>query len=480
MAISTTVRKADVSCCETKAKTSTRLLRTEAFLLQHRWIISALHSVMIVVYLSLILIPPFLGRPPENAGPFDNFVLFSHFVFWYVWWPFVVLSMIFFGRAWCGLLCPEGALSAYAARFGGNRPVPRWMKWGGIPLVAFIAITIYGQLIGVYEYAEPQLLILGGSTLLAVAMNLIYVRSGWVWCRYLCPVSLLFGVFSRLGALHFGVDHQRLARFDRSGGASKKDPCPVFIYLPKLSTNRYCLMCFRCAGWRDSIHLSVRRPGEELSNINNREPLFWEVIFLFGAVGLPLGVFHWTVDPLFVRLKQALGGLGLSLGLQNMMGWSGPWWLMSNHPEAGEVFHLLDAVSIVMFILTAVFLSLGILSALTAVSARLLQRRMIEKIGFGEIFTRIGYLYTPISLFSLCLGLSQLTFGYLGQHGLTKEISHLLRAGVLGSGAVWSIYLGFRIIQLQDSVKRPWAVYLPHVVGVTLIVGAWYPVLFTG
>lgn len=459
---------------------SSHLRRIEALLANRRWIISALHLWMILFYLSLILIPSFLPRPAEGDGPLNNFVLFSHFVFWYLWWPLVVLSMILFGRAWCGLLCPEGALSAYASRFGGNRPVPNWMKWGGIPLAAFIAITIYGQLVGVYEYPQPQLLILGGSTLLAILFNLIYTRSGWVWCRYLCPVSLLFGVFSRLGALHFRVDHARLRRFeeDHLGKALKKEPCPVFVNLPKLSTNRYCLMCFRCANWKDSIHLSIRKPGEELLHINQCEPLFWEVIFLFGAVGLPLGVFHWTVDSLFLRLKDLLGSWGLHGGLGKLMGWSGPWWLMSHHPEAGEIFYLLDAASIVLFILGAVGVSLGLLSLLTAISTRLLLPQMREAIGFRELFTRIGYLYTPISLFSLFLGLSQLTFGYLIQEGLQREMVYLTRAILLGTGALWSLYLGFRILRSQEAKYRPRLAYLPHLVGLGLIVAAWYPVLF--
>ena len=461
---------------------SIHLQGIENFLVNRRWIITALHIIMILFYLSLILIPPLLPRAPESAGPFNNFVLFSHFIFWYIWWPLVVLSMILFGRAWCGFLCPEGALSAYASPFGGNLPVPNWMKWGGIPLLAFIAITIFGQLVGVYEYPKPQLLILGGSTLLAIIFNLIYTRSGWVWCRYLCPVSLLFGVFSRLGALHFRVDHRKLAEFDKNnpGKGARKDPCPVFIYLPNLSTNRYCLMCFRCANWKGSIHLSMRRPGEELLNINYCEPLFWEVIFLFGAIGLPLGVFHWTVDPLFIQLKYILGSVGLNLGLGKLMAYGGPWWLMSHYPEVGEVFYLLDAVTIVVFILAAVLLSLGLLSLLTAISTQLLLPRMQEKGDFKELFTRIGYLYTPISLFSLFLGLSQLTFGYFQQNGLEKEIVYLIRAALLATSALWSLYLGFRIIRLQKVWSRPGLVYLPHFVGISLIIVAWYPVLFSG
>ncbi|HAM58642.1 MAG TPA: hypothetical protein DCQ64_25820, partial [Candidatus Rokubacteria bacterium] len=66
---------------------------------------------MVLFYLAIILVPPLLPPPPTDVTPFTNLVRFSQFVFWYLWWPFVVLSMIVFGRAWCGFLCPEGALA---------------------------------------------------------------------------------------------------------------------------------------------------------------------------------------------------------------------------------------------------------------------------------------------------------------------------------------------------------------------------------
>jgi hypothetical protein len=309
---------------------------------------------------------------------------------------------------------------------------------------------------------------------------LIYTRRGWVWCRYLCPVSLLFGVFSRLGAMHFRVDQVRLASWTPSRGETgKKDPCPVFIYLPKMATNRYCLMCFRCAGWRDSIHLGLRRPGQELLHINTAEPLFWEVIFLFGAIGLPLGVFHWTVDPLFQHLKQWLGDFALGWGLGGVMGGSAPWWLLSNHPDAGEVFNLLDGVSIITFLLGATVLAIGLFSALTWLSTRLLGPLPAEPAARQELFTRIGYLYTPVSLISLFLGLSQLTFGYLKTVGFPGLATDVIRSALLAAGALWSLSLARRILRLQtfDGRRVPLAL-LPHVAGVTLIVAAWIPVFY--
>jgi len=435
---------------------------------------------MILFYLALIFIPVFLPKPPEDATPFTNFVRFSQLVFWYLWWPFVVLSMIAFGRAWCGFLCPEGSLAAYASHFGGNRSVPHWMRWGGIPLVAFVAITIFGQLTGVYEYAKAQLLILGGSTLLAISFALIYTKRGWVWCRYLCPVSLLFGVFSRLGAMHFQVDHGRLAAWRSSpGNKGKKDPCPVFIYLPRMATNRHCLMCFRCAGWRDAIHLKLRVPGKELLHINTAEPLFWEVIFLFGAIGLPLGVFHWTVDPLFQVLKHSLGNLALTAGLGSFIGQSAPWWLLSNHPESGEVFNVLDGLSIAMFLLGSTLFAIAIFTFLTWLSARILRPAVAEPVEMRELFTRIGYLYTPLSLFSLFLGLSQLTFGYLKTVGFPGVATDIIRGAILAGAALWALLLARRILQLQTAVR--WRVnlgLLPHLVGIVLILVGWIPVFY--
>ena len=258
-----------------------------------------------------------------------------------------------------------------------------------------------------------------------------------------------------------------------------KDPCPVFIYLPKMATNRHCLMCFRCAGWRDAIHLRFRLPGEELLHINMAEPLFWEVIFLFGAIGLPLGVFHWTVDPLFQALKETLGNLALSLGLGSVIGRSAPWWLLSNQPESGEVFNLLDGMSIVTFLLGFTVLAIGLFSFLTWLSAWIVKPALASPAGMRDLFTRIGYLYTPLSLFSLFLGLSQLTFGYLKSIGFPHVATDVIRGVALAGGALWSLYLAGRILRLQTTeTQRVGVAILPHLVGVALILAGWIPVFY--
>lgn len=409
--------------------------RFESAIARHPGLVLGVHWVMIAAYLGLIIIPVYLPAPPAASSPWNNFVAFSQFVIWSIWWPFVLLTMLGFGRIWCGLFCPEGALSGYASRLSSNRPVPGWMRLGWLPLAAFITITVLGQVFEVDEEPLPQLVILGGSTAAAIAIGLVYAKGRLAWCRYLCPVSLLFGVFSRLGAMHFKVDREKLAAAPaRSSERGKKGPCPVLIHLPVMSTNRYCVMCFRCSGWRDAIHLSLRAPGEELIRIHSAEPLFWEVMFLFGgAIGLPLGVFYGE-----------------------MLEW--------------------DGVRLVGLLLGCTAASVAVLSAITYGSVSWgrtprSQRRVLKG------FTCTGYLYAPISLFSLFLGLSKPTFSYFESIGLAPIITDAIRVALLVVGVVWSLVVASKILRLQPlRIRSVWASIAWHVVGLCLVLAAWIPI----
>ena len=162
--------------------------------------------------------------PPPGAHLYDNLRLFAQFAFWGIWWPFVMLSMMTMGRVWCGTLCPEGTLTEFASRHGLGRAIPRWLRWGGWPFVAFVCTTVYGQLVSVYEYPEAAALVLGGSSVAAVAVGFVYGKGKRVWCRHLCPANGVFALLARLAPVHFAADEQAWRRHGGGAAGGRRAP----------------------------------------------------------------------------------------------------------------------------------------------------------------------------------------------------------------------------------------------------------------
>jgi hypothetical protein len=194
-----------------------RLAAAGQWMQRHGALIRGIQWVVVSVYAFLILVPAFAPLPDETAHLWNNLTLAAQFVFWGIWWPFVLLSMVMLGRVWCGVLCPEGALAEFASKYGRGWAIPRWMRWGGWPFVAFGLTTIYGQMVSVYQYPKAVLLVLGGSTFAAMIIGLLYGREKRVWCKYLCPVNGVFSLLARLAPFHYEVDEDAWRRSYKEG-----------------------------------------------------------------------------------------------------------------------------------------------------------------------------------------------------------------------------------------------------------------------
>jgi hypothetical protein len=431
-------------------------------------------AAMFVVFLVVIGLPVILPDPPAESSALTNATLALKYLLWGLWFPLLFLSVILFGRLWCGALCPMGQASELANSLGLKRPIPAWIRWEGTPALSFIIMTIYGQTLGVRDHPEAALGLFGATMLLAIAIGGLYGRNKRVWCRHLCPIGRVLGLYSRLGAVQF------TPRVKLPGGDAytERGICPTLIDLPRKCESRHCIACFRCVNpaARGGVRLELRRPGMEIEEIRKHRANAAEAWFLFLDTGVALGGFLWLVLPQYQQMRQAFGEWAIA----NSWSWIttvGPSWLMSVHPARAETFLWLDFVMIVTFMLGTMALLTTVLAALTAVGAWI-ARRVGASGSYGQVFTELGYQYAPVALMSLIIGLgAELLEPLRSIIGVTGV--HAVRGGLFFSGLVWSIWLGQCILARQGvEVHWRWLPLVPGVAGSLAVGLGWWPAIF--
>ncbi len=454
----------------TQSRIDDGLSRLGIWLRDHGHIIRRAQWIVVFLYVSLLVVPALLPLPDGKARILGNITLFAQFVFWGIWWPAVLISMLLVGRLWCGVLCPEGSLSEAASDHGRGHALPSWIKWGGWPFVAFGLTTIYGQLISVYQYPKPAALILGGSTLAAIIIGYLYGRSKRVWCRYLCPVNGVFGLLSKLAPVHFKVDAIAWRNWSKPKGTRVSvTNCAPLVVLPSMQSSSPCHMCGRCAGFRDAIVLARRSPNEEIVNIAGKKSDPWEtVLILFGLIGIAGGAFHWSASPWLVAAKQTaatwLVGHGIVWPLEPIL----PWWLLTNYPEQNDMLSPLDGVLIVGYIMTMAAVAGGSILAALALSVRIAGRWQTGRLH------HLAQSLVPMAACGVILGLSSLTFTMLKNEGVPTGFVPVLRAAMLAGSATWALLLATRITRQWNTGRaRQLATLVPVVVATAIATLCW-------
>jgi len=420
-----------------------RLAAFGVFLRRHRRLLAGVQWGVVGVYAFLVIVPAFLPLPPESAHIWDNLRLFAQFIFWGIWWPGVMIATVLLGRMWCGLLCPEGFLSEWASQRGRGRALPRWLKWPGWPFVAFVATTVYGQLVSVYEYPQAALLVLGGSTIAAMGIGLLYGREKRIWCRYLCPASGVFAVLARIAPLHYKVDR---AAWDAYRGPVEPVNCAPLVDVRRMASASECHACGRCAGQRNAVSLSWRSPFSEALTQTVTARTAEAITLLFGVLGVATAAFQWTVSPWFRDLKLALADWLMERNLFAPLESNAPWWMLTHYPEANDVFTWLDGGLILAYLLGGGFALGAVLGLGPLLAARLLRTPQLG-------WQRLTLALTPLAAASVILGLSMLTVSHLKAEHVWLGWLPAFRVMLLTLGAAGSLWLALQLIRKSRASK---------------------------
>ncbi|PKU22134.1 4Fe-4S binding protein [Telmatospirillum siberiense] len=230
----------------------------------------------------------------------------AEILFWGVWWPLVIGSMMLIGQFWCGVLCPDGTVTEFASRRGRGRKPTEWLRWAWWPLALYSVLTFFSDAFQAHRSAWGTLLAVGGMSGLALGTGLVYGRGKRVWCRYLCPVTSIFSLLSRCSVLHFRVDRGAWEAAPRP--VPKPVDCPLLLDVRRLTSNEKCNMCGRCSGHRGAVELAWRPLGSEIESLRDDEVRPWDAFGIcYVLIGLSQAGLHWH--------HSASAMLAISLGL---------------------------------------------------------------------------------------------------------------------------------------------------------------------
>ncbi len=370
--------------------------------------------------------------------------------FWDWWWLGSCLIFPFLGRIWC-TFCPFMIYGEIAQKISQKffprtlRPWPRQAadQWGGWFLFGLFAlILLWEELWNLENTAALSGWLLLLITAGAVICSVLFERR--FWCRYLCPIGGMNGLFAKLSMVELRAQqgicsascntYQCYKGGPQKGEGQETMGCPVYSHPAQLVDNKDCVLCMTClkACPHRSVELNLRPPGIELWTTH--KPVASEVALLFLLFGAVL--LH--------RLPELERLAGLDLHLEHF-GW-----------------HSLVSV---LALLIPVAIALPMYGLTRLLKSEIKARSFVE-MAYGYLPLVLGATMAHYFSFGLAeagriLPVGLATVGLAGGANLPVWVAHpaviefLQGVALLGSA-------GLSLVLTQKIAKQPWLKLLPQ------------------
>ena len=414
-------------------------------------------------FFAFVVLVLFLG--PQNRQ--ENFALN---LFWAWWWPLVLIGFPFVGRLWCAV-CPfmiYGEVTQKLSLWLFPRQLKRWPrqqadKWGGWFLFGlFTLILLWEELWNLENTAYLSACLLLLITAGAMIFSAIFERR--FWCRYLCPIGGMNGMFAKLSITELraqqGTCSAECTTYQCYKGGPRKregmetDGCPLYSHPAQLEDNRDCVLCMTClkACPHRSVEFNLRPPGIELWTTHN--PRSYEVALLF-----------LLLNVVFLHhLPQIATKLNLDLHLEQFS------------------IHALVSIAVLVLPIILPLLAQAIIKSLAVTNKKLKSPKFIE-LAYGYLPLVLAgnlahYLQLGLAEGGRILPVAMATFGWHSEK-LPILIAHpAVIAFLQGTSLILGILLSIALT--QKIARQSFKLLLPqHLVTILLAISMWQIIITT-
>jgi polyferredoxin len=298
---------------------------------------------------------------------------------WILWWPAIIFTFIIVGRLWC-VMCPIGALNDWAVKVARpTRMFPRILRNLWVATLLFVLLTWADEQLGVIRSPHMTAWLIVLLAIGAVVTGLFFQRRSF--CRYLCPITGLQGLYSMVSPFELRAQAReqclKECHQDCYRGSDRGSGCPMFEFPMTLDRNTYCNLCFECV------------KGCPPQNIVLRAHSFGKDLWASARRSL---------DESYLAL--ALVGITTIVTAQMLSAWSG-WISQLARLIPLSVRTLMKPVTYLTLTETVVFLggSLVLFPLLGYLAARAAERLAgEERQGLKRTFVALGYMFIPVGL----------------------------------------------------------------------------------
>src|SRR5659263_115882 len=241
-------------------------------------------NFFLLIFLLIII---YFGLSSESDLRFHGGIPFTTTMIWDLWHPLLAFTIIIVGRLWC-FACPIGAVGEWTPSiFSLNRKYPEKYRCRWIVGILFLVIFAGERHLFQFTRNPPNTAyLLLFFTGLAVVMGAVYEKRSF--CRYICPIGLVLGVFSMLSAIELRCKSKKTCQ-DHDikecviGNEAGKG-CPVGEVPQTMERNNQCIMCMECVKScsKGNIRISPRIPGADI--IHSKKTHLDEAYLVHGII----------------------------------------------------------------------------------------------------------------------------------------------------------------------------------------------------